>query len=150
VEKGSFHGKDSTAGNRSRTAVGILRVVAPYVIFAAPWIFLSDWLLRDLKLDPETRMNWHLCELWAFVCFTAAPHQAEVFYWRERNCEADFILRSAKALVALEVKSGSSRQSHPGMAAFRKRYPKSRALLVGRGGIPLEEFLKVPVQQWLE
>ena len=81
---------------------------------------------------------------------SAAPQKLEVFYWRERNREVDFILRSPKALVALEVKSGGSRQIHQGTAEFRKHYSKSRALLVGAGGIPIEEFLKAPIQQWLD
>jgi len=81
---------------------------------------------------------------------SAGLQKLDVFYWRERNREVDFVLRSPKALVAIEVKSGSSRQIHPGMAEFRKRYTKSRALLVGPGGIPIEEFLKTPVRQWLE
>jgi predicted AAA+ superfamily ATPase len=81
---------------------------------------------------------------------SAAPLHAEVLYWRERNREVDFILRSGNTLVALEVKSGSARQTHAGMAEFRKRYPDSRPLLVGAGGIPIEEFLKTPIQHWLQ
>ncbi len=30
----------------------------------------------------------------------------EVFYWREGNHEVDFVVKSGKSLVAIEVKSG--------------------------------------------
>ena len=41
---------------------------------------------------------------------------------------------------ALEVKSGRER-SKPGLDAFRAKYARSRPLVVGAGGLPLEEFL---------
>jgi predicted AAA+ superfamily ATPase len=86
----------------------------------------------------------------AHLVNSAANLQAEVFYWRERNREVDFVLRSGKTLVALEVKSGSAPQMHSGMAEFRKRYAKSRPLLVGAGGISLDEFFETPLAHWLQ
>jgi len=63
----------------------------------------------------------------------------EVTYWRHRNDEVDYVVRSAGNLCAIEVKSGRP-GALTGMAAFKKAHPDSRTLLVGTGGMPLEEF----------
>jgi hypothetical protein len=68
----------------------------------------------------------------------------ELFYWRERGREVDFILRSGNTVVAIEVKSGSHKVGLPGMEAFDKTFEPKRKLLVGGDGIPLEKFLLTP------
>lgn len=73
----------------------------------------------------------------------------EVFYWLERNQEVDFILRSGKDLVALEVKSGRMRQRYSGMTAFSAAFKTKRQLLIGQEGIGLEEFLTKPLEHWI-
>jgi hypothetical protein len=72
---------------------------------------------------------------------------AELFYWRERGLEVDFVLRREGRLVAIEVKSGRRRESLPGLSAFSRTFEPSRMLLVGGDGIPLEEFLTTPVER---
>ena len=64
----------------------------------------------------------------------------EVTWWREGNLEVDYVVRSGRDLWAVEVKSGRER-SKAGLEAFRARHPRSRQLLVGGGGLALEEFL---------
>ncbi len=74
---------------------------------------------------------------------------AEVFYWRERNREVDFVVKSGRVTVAIEVKSGSTKPVLPGMEALGKEFKISRKLLVGGDGIPIEEFLLKPTTEWL-
>ncbi len=74
----------------------------------------------------------------------------EVFYWANRNREVDFVLQRGKRLVAIEVKSGQRRGTLPGIEAFCKEFPVTRKLLVGADGIPLEDFLTAPVEEWVE
>lgn len=74
----------------------------------------------------------------------------EVYYWRERGKEVDFILRLNKAIVAIEVKSGYSKGSLPGMEEFGRIFKPKRKLLVGGEGIPVEKFLSVPVENWFD
>lgn len=52
-------------------------------------------------------------------------------------------------LWAIEVKSGRSGKT-PGLRAFRKRFPEAKALLIGGGGEPLEEFFKLPPALWFD
>ena len=73
----------------------------------------------------------------------------KVMYWRERNQEVDFVLQAGTTTAAIEVKSGGRRASRPGMEAFARQFRPKRQLLVGRQGIPLEEFLSQPAAHWL-
>lgn len=85
----------------------------------------------------------------AHLANAAAAGVCQVFYWRDRNREVDFVVRAGKQLTAIEVKSGRSRDTHPGLAAFGAAFPKARKLLVGSDGVAVEEFLSKPVEHWV-
>lgn len=72
----------------------------------------------------------------------------KLMYWREGSYEVDFILQNGSRLIAIEVKSGRQRESIKGMDMFSKQYNPSRKLLVGTGGISIEEFLLTPANEW--
>jgi predicted AAA+ superfamily ATPase len=72
-----------------------------------------------------------------------------VTYWREGNEEVDFVVSRGTAIAAIEVKSGRSGRVS-GLAAFRRRYPRARALVIGAEGIPLPDFFAAPPQTLLE
>jgi hypothetical protein len=94
--------------------------------------------------DPEL---WgRMCEsaIGAYLAGEAQAGEFEVFYWREVSKEVDFVLRRGTKILALEVKSGRHRGSLPGIAAFNKTFGHTRSLRVGTGGIPFEEFLRIP------
>jgi len=86
----------------------------------------------------------------AHLINSATGTGTEVYYWRERGKEVDFILRLNKAIVAIEVKSGYSKGSLPGMEEFGRIFKPKRKLLVGGEGIPVEKFLSVPVENWFD
>jgi len=73
-----------------------------------------------------------------------------VLYWRDRNREVDFVLKKAKELIAVEVKSGAGKTSLPGMEAFSKNFRAKKLLLVGGGGIGVDEFLGMDIEQLKE
>lgn len=72
----------------------------------------------------------------------AADKRIGLFYWREGDKEVDFVIQDGKRLIAIEVKSGRTKGSLSGMAAFDKRFAPDQKLLVGTGGIPVEKFLQ--------
>jgi hypothetical protein len=78
-----------------------------------------------------------------------AEGRYELFYWRERDKEVDFVVRCNGKLTAIEVKSGRPRPARRGMDAFLQAHPGARLLLVGAGGISLEEFLSRVPEGWL-
>ena len=63
----------------------------------------------------------------------------EVTYWRDRGQEVDFVVQGAHGVLAIEVKSGTPRKPK-GLSAFLRRFPNAKPLIVGAGGMPLEEF----------
>jgi predicted AAA+ superfamily ATPase len=84
----------------------------------------------------------------AHLANAAAAGECDLFYWRDRNREADFVVRAGRAVTAIEVKSGRLRDALPGLAAFRESFRGARVLLVGGDGIPVEDFLSRPVARW--
>jgi predicted AAA+ superfamily ATPase len=67
----------------------------------------------------------------------------KVFYWRHRNDEVDFILEKRGKVIGIEVKSTGLVTGTSGMDAFNKMYKPDKILLVGAGGLPWQEFLKI-------
>src|SRR6266566_1140285 len=76
----------------------------------------------------------------AHLANAAAIGECELFYWREGNQEVDFVVRVGRTLTAIEVKSGRSRDTPPGLTAFAEAFKPARKLLVGGDGIPVEAF----------
>ncbi len=66
----------------------------------------------------------------------------EVFYWRERGKEVDFVIRAGRTVTAVEVKSGLRSGTLSGMEAFARAFSPQRQLLVGADGMPLEDFFQ--------
>ncbi|GBE14552.1 hypothetical protein BMS3Abin14_00596 [bacterium BMS3Abin14] len=91
----------------------------------------------------ETAVGAHLVN-------TAQGKKTGVYYWREGNREVDFVLSLGGKTTAIEVKSGQNKHGLPGMEAFSRKFAPDRQLLVGKGGIPLEEFLKKPAEYWVQ
>jgi len=85
----------------------------------------------------------------AHLANAAARGACQLFYWRERNREVDFVVLVGPSLVAIEVKSGRAPSALPGLAAFTEVFRPKRTLLVGGDGIAVEEFLLQPVESWL-
>ena len=59
------------------------------------------------------------------------------------------MVRKGRTVTAIEVKSGRTPDTLPGLDRFVQMFPNSRTLLVGRGGITVEEFLSRPVAHWI-
>jgi len=73
----------------------------------------------------------------------------QVYYWREGDREVDFVIERAGRITAIEVKSGRLRNAHSGLTTFHAAFAPARSLLIGGGGIPLEEFLMRPASKVL-
>jgi len=86
----------------------------------------------------------------AHLANAAAAGTCELYYWRDRNREVDFVIRDGRKLVAIEVKSGHRHDRLPGMTAFSSAFKPTRKLLVGGDGVDLESFFLKPVEYWLE
>ena len=89
------------------------------------------------------RKLWgHIVEsaIGSYLVSQAFVHRFEVFYWREKNDEVDFILRKKGVLVAIEVKSNSEKHT-TGLDKFNELFKPHKSIIVGDGGISIEDFL---------
>jgi len=103
---------------------------------------------QEARTDPELRGRLVESAVGAHLANAAAQGLCELFYWRDSNREVDFVVRAGRTLVAIEVKSGRTRDALPGLGAFVDAFKPKRTLLVGSGGITLEEFLTKPIEHW--
>lgn len=65
----------------------------------------------------------------------------ELNYWKEGDKEVDFVLRQGSKVIAIEVKSGSVGGRLSGLDSFSREFHPDKVLLVGQGGISIEQFL---------
>lgn len=105
--------------------------------------------LKEARADGEFWGRLVESAVGACLANAAATGACELFYWRERNREVDFVVRVGRTVTAIEVKSGRSRDAQPGLAAFTAAFKPKRKLLVGGDGIPLDQFLGAPPEHWL-
>jgi len=110
---------------------------------------LSGYRFEEAQADREYWGRLTESAVGAHLANAAATGKCEVFYWRERNREVDFVVRAGRRLIAIEVKSGRARDALPGMQAFNEAFKPDRLLLVGGDGIAVEDFLRQPIERWL-
>ncbi len=106
----------------------------------------STLTLEQAILD---RREWgHIFEsgIGAYLVSQAFTHRFEVFYWRERNDEVDFILRKKSSVVAIEVKSNAVKRTD-GLDKFNQLFNPKTSFIVGDGGIAAEDFLSMDIKE---
>lgn len=95
------------------------------------------------------RKAWgHIFEsgIGAYLVSQGFVHRFEVFYWRERNDEVDFVLRKKRSIIAIEVKSNAEKKTG-GLEKFRELFAPRAAFIVGDGGISVEDFLSMDIRK---
>jgi uncharacterized protein len=63
-----------------------------------------------------------------------------LYYWKEGNDKVDFIVEYQKKVIGLEVKSGLTGKL-TGMNAFKDKFAPDKLFVIGKDGIPWQEFL---------
>jgi predicted AAA+ superfamily ATPase len=64
----------------------------------------SSYGLKEAKADREFWGRFLESAVGAHLVNAAAAGECEVFYWRERSVEVDFVIRVGRTLTALEVR----------------------------------------------
>ena len=136
--------KFAMAGHRRKASSPKLNVLNTALMTAH-----SGYTFEQARAD---RSHWgRLVEsaVGAHLFNTATP-ALRIHYWRESNLEVDFVLQLGHRLAAIEVKSGTRRSNASGLEAFSQRFDVASSILVGEGGVPVQEFLSVPAAEWLQ
>ncbi|MHB8143948.1 MAG: ATP-binding protein [Thermoleophilia bacterium] len=124
---------------------------------SSPKLLALNTALMSVSTRLKLREAKNNGEIWGRIVETAigaslANHfkgkPVELLYWRKANLEVDYVLKLAEKVTAIEVKSGK-KAGMPGMRAFLSEHKVQRKLLVGAGGIPVDEFLLADPSQWL-
>jgi predicted AAA+ superfamily ATPase len=144
---GMVTGLQKYAGDAARSRGSIPKLqVFNTALMTAP----SGLTLEDVRADGELWGRVVESCVGAHLANAAASRTCELFYWRDRNQEVDFVIRSGRRVAAVEVKSGRSPRVHSGIAAFNAAFRPSRSLRVGADGIAVEAFLSRPVTDWIQ
>jgi predicted AAA+ superfamily ATPase len=87
---------------------------------SSPKILISCPALYTMTEGPRADRRGRVFEMAVGAQLLQLP--GELFYWREKNAEVDFIYQYQSNLYAIEVKSGR-RRSAKGLDAFIKHFP---------------------------
>lgn len=112
---------------------------------------LSVYQGRNLETELFAAKRWGRwveSAVGAYLLNQAEDNDLKVNYWRERQNEVDFVVTHLDKTIALEVKSGR-RQDNEGRYVFEQQFHPNNTWIIGEGGIPLEDFLSMPITMLL-
>jgi uncharacterized protein len=109
----------------------------------------SHLTLKEARQDPARWGRLTESTIGAHLAKRIGGKGIRLFFWNERNVEVDFVLARGHKIAAIEIKSGRLRDNLPGMAAFARQFKVEKKWLVGKEGIPVEEFLKMEPEKIL-
>ncbi len=110
---------------------------------------LSGTTFEKIYTSPRLWGRWVESAVGAYLLNQADEHDYSLYYWREKDNEVDFIIEYNRQCIAIEVKSGR-RTGNEGLNVFRERFHPKQILVVGSGGVPIEEFLSWDISALLE
>jgi len=130
-------GLQNYSGSKIRT-----RKSSPkFMVYDTSLMTYTDGTNRRRLLDNATDKG-RLVEsaVGAYLLARGQEEGFEVYWWRERNNEVDFVIKKGNQLTAIEVKSGRVK-SVGGSLIFKQHYPNALSLIVGSANCGLEDFL---------
>mgnify|MGYP003433559639 FL=1 len=98
------------------------------------------------RIDPQVWGRWVESAIGAYLLDVAIENDCNLYYWRDKNDEVDYILERRCAVLAIEVKSGR-RGMNSGLPKFNERYKPYNSIVVGTNGISLEDFLSSDIMR---
>ncbi|MEX0723901.1 MAG: ATP-binding protein [Gracilimonas sp.] len=97
---------------------------------------------QTVRNDPAEWGRWVESAAGAHLLNYSFTEDFELYYWRHRNDEIDFILKKGEKLMGIEVKSSVGR-STSGMQAFTDTFNPEKILLISDDSLPWQEFLRL-------
>lgn len=97
------------------------------------------------RIDPQIWGRWVESAVGAYLLGGAEEGSYNVYYWRERSNEVDFIIVRQGEVIALEVKSGR-RGMNSGLPKFCELFQPQHALVIGTDGIPFDDFFRMKIE----
>lgn len=98
---------------------------------------------NDIIVKPEKWGRWVESSIGAHLINYSHSEDLEIYYWRHRNDEIDFVLKHKNKILGIEIKSGVSKKTTDGMKVFQRQFKPMKVLMIGNTGLPWQEFLKI-------
>lgn len=109
---------------------------------------LTPAMIKNGRIEPAWKGRLVENAVGAALVAMAEREGGEVFYWRDRQDEVDYILKRGPELVAIEVKSGKEAGLPEGLKTFSHRNKQAKLVMITREAvvgsverISLEDFL---------
>jgi predicted AAA+ superfamily ATPase len=130
-------GLQNYSGNQLRTRKSSPR----FMVYNTSLMTYADGANRRRLLDnPADRGRLVESAIGAYLLARGQEEGFEVYWWRERNNEVDFVIKEGARLTAIEVKSGRVKNTG-GSLVFKKLYPEAFSLIAGSTNLSIEYFL---------
>ena len=130
-------GLQNYSNNQIRTRKSSPRLM----VYDTSLMTYADGANRRRLLDsPTDRGRLVESAVGAYLLSRGKEEGFEVYWWRERNNEVDFVIKKGSRLTAIEVKSGRVKNVG-GSLVFKQRYPEALSLIIGSANCGLEDFL---------
>ena len=130
-------GLQNFTGNQIRSRKSSPR----FMVFDTSLMTYADGVNRRRLLDnPTDRGRLVESAVGAYLLARGKEEGFEVYWWRDRGNEVDFVIRKGNRLTAIEVKSGRVKNVG-GSLMFKQIYPEALSIIVGSANYGLEDFL---------
>lgn len=130
-------GLQNYSGNKIRTRKSSPR----FMVYDTALMTYAEGTNRQRLLDsPISRGRLVESAVGAYLLARGVEEGFEVYWWRERSNEVDFVIKKGNQLTAIEVKSGRAK-GVGGSLVFKQCYPEALSLVIGSTNCRLEDFL---------
>ncbi|MBI5630675.1 MAG: DUF4143 domain-containing protein [Elusimicrobia bacterium] len=114
-------------------------MLAPALVAA-----LQDKTPSEVHSEPESYGRWAENAVGAQLLRAGL----EVFYWRDRDLELDFIAKKGSRVIAFEVSISDRKSGGENLDRLARKCGASKAVLVGPNGIAMDDFLRADPMVW--
>lgn len=112
-----------------------------FIVFDTSLMTYARGTDRRRLLENTTDRGWLVeSAVGAYLLARSKEDGFEVFWWRERDKEVDFVIKKGSSIIAIEVKSGKVKNIG-GSLVFKHRFPGALSFIVGDANCKLEDFL---------
>lgn len=99
-------------------------------------------LYGEIRMKPSEWGRMVESAIGAHFVNAAQVSEFNLFYWRQRNEEVDFVLEKRGKVIALEIKTGTETVTS-GMKTFKEQFNPDKIFLIGKKGMPWQELLRI-------
>jgi predicted AAA+ superfamily ATPase len=127
--------------NYSGNQIRIRKSSPRFMVYDTSLMTYADGANRRRLLDnPPDRGRLVESAVGAYLLARSKEEGFDVYWWRERNNEVDFVIKKGNRLTAAEVKSGRVKNIG-GSLIFKQLYPEALSVVIGGANYGLEDFL---------